>query len=373
MLLGAGLVGLAAAASAQQTSLNSHEVNPDHSVTFRYYAPTAKIVTVGLDYTHKDSPMAKGTDGTWTLTTGPLAPELHVYSFKVDEVGLLDPLNQAVEVSMAFFRANIVVVPGAPEPWDFNDVPHGTVHHHVYTTKAVAGLNDNAEDYYVYTPPGYDPAGAKTYPVLYLLHGWAQIAESWVNIGQANLILDNLIAEGRAVPMIIVMPLGYGNAAFVTNGFGGWNDEAQIADNLDRYSKALLTEIKPQVEAAYKVSLRREDRAIAGLSMGGGESLVIGLNHPDLFGAVGGFSSAVVYKKFEPEFAQIDPKLAPSILWVSCGTSDDLIAPNRGFVAWLKSKGFEPTAIETAGIHNWPVWRDNLVHFAPLLFKPAAK
>ncbi|HZZ19194.1 MAG TPA: alpha/beta hydrolase-fold protein, partial [Opitutaceae bacterium] len=239
MLLGAGIAALAATASAQQPSYNSHEVNPDHSVTFRYYAPTAKLVTVGLDYTHSDSPMAKGTDGTWTLTTGPLAPELHVYSFKVDGTGLLDPLNQSVEVSMAFFRANTVLVPGAPQPWDFKDVPHGTVHHHVYETKAVTGLPGNAEDYYVYTPPGYDAAAAKSYPVLYLLHGWAQIAESWVNIGQANLILDNLIAEGRAVPMVVVMPLGYGNASFVTNGFGSWNDEALIADNLDRYSKAL--------------------------------------------------------------------------------------------------------------------------------------
>jgi enterochelin esterase family protein len=171
--------------------------------------------------------------------------------------------------------------------------------------------------------------------------------------------------------MVVVMPLGYGNETFVTSGFDVWNDEAKIADNLGRYSKALLTEIKPQVEAAYRVSLKREDTAIAGLSMGGGESLVIGLDHPDTFGAVGGFSSAVVYKVLDPEFPNIDPKNPPSLLWVACGTSDALIPSHRAFIAWLKAKGYSPTAIETPGIHNWPVWRDDLVHFAPLLFQPA--
>jgi enterochelin esterase family protein len=172
--------------------------------------------------------------------------------------------------------------------------------------------------------------------------------------------------------MVVVMPLGYGNAGFIYGGFGVWNDEAKIADNLSRYSHALLTEIKPQVEAAYRVSTRREDRAIAGLSMGGGESLVIGLNHHDLFGAVGGFSSAIDYRQFEPEFAQVDPKNPPRVLWVACGASDDLITTHRRFVTWLKNKGFNPIATETPGIHNWPVWRDNLVHFAPLLFRSAA-
>jgi enterochelin esterase family protein len=324
-----------------------------------------------MDYMHNEVPMTKAADGIWTLTTAPLAPELHVYGFKADGTGVLDPFNQSVEIGAAFFRANTVLVPGAPQPWDFRAVPHGVVHHHVYASAAITGLTENAEDFYVYTPPGYDPAAKKPYPVLYLLHGWGQVAESWVNIGNANLILDNLIAEGRAVPMVVVMPLGYGNETFVTSGFDVWNDEAKIADNLGRYSKALLTEIKPQVEAAYRVSLKREDTAIAGLSMGGGESLVIGLDHPDTFGAVGGFSSAVVYKVLDPEFPNIDPKNPPSLLWVACGTSDALIPSHRAFIAWLKAKGYSPTAIETPGIHNWPVWRDDLVHFAPLLFQPA--
>jgi enterochelin esterase-like enzyme len=168
--------------------------------------------------------------------------------------------------------------------------------------------------------------------------------------------------------MIVVMPLGYGYLDFVTLGFGQWSSEANVARNMQLFSAALLTEIIPQVEAGYRVSARREDRAIAGLSMGGGQSLVIGLNHPDLFAWVGGFSSAVVYKEYDGVFPGLDPKAAPKLLWVACGADDTLVADNRKFEAWLSSRGMKPTVIETPGIHNWPVWRDNLVHFAPLLF-----
>jgi enterochelin esterase family protein len=209
-------------------------------------------------------------------------------------------------------------VPGAPQLWDVRDVPHGVVHHHVYKSSAIEGLPVGMEDYYVYTPPGYDAAAAKLYPVLYLLHGWSAVAESWLHDGQANLILDNLIAQGQAVPMIVVMPLGYGDLSFVTGGFGQWNDEAKIGNNLQRFGNALLSEIVPQVESGYRVSARREDRAIAGLSMGGGESLVIGLNHPDTFAWIGGFSSAVMYGHFDGVFPNLDPKIPLKLLWVSC-------------------------------------------------------
>ena len=362
-----GLLGCAA--RAQQPDLNSHEVNADRSVTFRYYAPTAQKVTLGLDYDHHPIPLVKGSDGVWTYTTGPLAPALHMYGLQVDGTGVLDPLNPAVDPNLAF-RTNEVTVPGAsPQLWDLTDVVHGVLHHHVYRSAAIVGLPGGTEDYYVYTPPGYDPASARRYPVLYLLHGWSSLADSWSHEGKANLVLDNLVAQGRAVPMVVVMPMGYGDMGFVTGGFGQWNDEAKIGRNLYLFSRALLTEIVPQVEASYRVSVRREDRAIAGLSMGGGESLIIGLGHPDLFGWVGGFSSATLYADFGKVLPGLDPAKAPRLLWVACGSEDDLIAPNRRFVAWLRQRGFNPAAIETPGIHNWPVWRDNLVNFAPLLFR----
>ncbi len=364
-----GLLALPLAATAQQPALNSHEVNADGSVTFRYYAPTAQKVTVSLDYDHNHlMPLAKGADGIWTLTTPALEPALHAYALEVDGTAILDPRNPQVDPGYAFLT-NEVAVTGAPQLWDALNVPHGVIHHHAYKSVAIQGLPGDLEDYYVYTPPGYDAASAKPYPVLYLLHGWSATSGSWMREGQANLILDNLIAQGRAVPMIVVMPLGYGDLSFVTGGFGQWNDEAKIGNNLQRFSGALLSEIKPQVEKGYRVSSRREDRAIAGLSMGGGESLLIGLDHTDLFGWVGGFSSAVAYLHLDGLIPNLDARVQPKLLWVACGTEDELIKPNRLFVAWLRTKGLAPVAIETPGIHNWPTWRDNLVHFAPLLFR----
>jgi len=363
------LVTLCSPLAAQQPLLKSHEVNPDRSVTFRYYAPTAKTVTIELDYNHAKIPFAKGADGVWTLTTGPLAPELHFYAFQVDSTHGLDPLNSGVDPNVIYLT-NEVSVPGAtPQPWDVTDVPHGVVHHHVYRTGVIAGLPNGDEDYYVYTPPGYDPAGTKRYPVLYLLHGWSSNAEAWPHDGQANLILDNLFAQGRTLPMIVVMPLGYGDFTFVTGGFNQVVTKGKLVANSERFGEALLTEIIPQVEASYRVSARREDRAIAGLSMGGDQSLTIGLNHPEAFGWVGGFSAAVIYDASDEVMAHIDPANPPKLLWIGCGTSDDLIGANRKFVAWLSAKGFKPTAVETPGIHNWPVWRSNLVAFAPLLFR----
>jgi enterochelin esterase family protein len=367
----AALLCACATAGAQQPNLNSHEVNPDQSVTFRCYAPAAQKVTVTLDYDHHEIAMARGTDGVWSLTTGPLRPELHMYAFAVDGTAIMDPLNPSVDTGL-IFRTNTVWVSGAPQPWDLADVPHGVVHHHVYHSAAIAGLPNGAEDYYVYTPPGYDGAGTTRYPVLYLLHGWSAVADAWITGGQANRIMDNLIAQGRAVPMVVVMPLGYGDWGFVAGGFSQLKDESNLSNNLNRFSTALLKEIIPLVESAYRVSTTRDDRAIAGLSMGGGQSLVIGLNHPHMFGWVGSFSGAVLYSDYSGPLPNLgDNGPLPRLLWVSCGTGDSLIADNRRFVAWLKSKGVQPTAVETPGIHNWPVWRDNLVAFAPLLFKPA--
>jgi enterochelin esterase-like enzyme len=365
-------LALAPAATAQQPMLNSHEVNADGSVTLRLYAPTATKVTVQWDYDHAHLvALAKGADGVWTTTSSPLQPALHAYALEVDGTPVLDPLNSAVDPSYVF-QENEVTVPGPPQPWDVGGVPHGVVHHHAYVSASITGLPDGIEDYYVYTPPGYDAAGGKAYPVLYLLHGWSAESNSWTHSGKANFILDNLIAQGKAVPMIIVMPLCYGDIGFVTHGFDVWSDMAKVSNNLRRFSDALLTEIKPQVESAYRVSARRGDRAIAGLSMGGLESLAMGLNHPDMFGWVGGFSPAVVDDHYDNTFPALDPKAAPRLLWIACGTSDDLIKPFRNFATWLGTRGMHATVVETAGIHNWPVWRDDLVKFAPLLFRDGA-
>lgn len=361
-----GLLAAPLIAAAQQPALRSHEIHPDGSVTFRLYAPTATAVTVGIDY-DRPLPMTRGSAGVWTFTTPPLEPALHMYGFTSDGTAILDPLNPAVDPCLRLLT-NEVTVPGSPQIWDVADVPHGVIHKHLYHTGVIRGLPAGAETYYVYTPPGYDPGAGRTYPVLYLLHGWTHVAESWVHCGQANLILDNLAAQGRIVPMIVVMPLNYGDMDFVL-GEDQWDDPSKVARNVDLFRAALLSEIIPRVEAGYHASRRREDRALAGLSMGGGQSLVIGLNDPALFGWVGGFSAYVGYRDLDAAFPGMSPRAAPALLWVSCATSDGGFPAFQRYVAWLKAKGMSPLAVETPGVHNWAVWRDNLSHFAPLLFR----
>jgi enterochelin esterase family protein len=263
-----------------------------------------------------------------------------------------------------------VTVPGVtPQLWQALDVPHGVVHHHYYTSKVVLGLPEGQSDYFVYTPPGFDAKSKKHYPVLYLLHGWSDLANGWTEVGEANFILDNLIAQGKAKPMLVVMPLGYGDMKFVENGEVNWRDSTAVNRNVSLFTQALFTEIMPQVESTYHASKKREERAITGLSMGGLESLTIGLTHPDQFAWVGGFSS-VIGRHENEGFASLTGNSANlRLLWIACGTEDDLIKQNREFVAWLKSKNVPLVAVETPGMHTWMVWRNNLGNFVPLLFQ----
>jgi enterochelin esterase-like enzyme len=353
----------------ETASLKSTEVHPDGSITFRYKDPGATKVLLHVDGMNNPLSMEKGADGVWNTVSPPLAPQIYGYGFEVDGRSQLDPKNPAIAPNLLYL-SNLVTVPGStPQLWEARDVPHGTVHRHFYTSKVTAGLADGQSEYYVYTPPQYNSKQSKTYPVLYLLHGWSDLANGWIAVGQANFILDNLIAQGKAQPMVVVMPLGYGDIKFVTGGGEGWNDDSAVNRNGSLFRQALLTEVLPQVESNYRVSKKREDRAITGLSMGGLESLAIGLMHSEKFAWVGGFSSAVGHSE-DKQLAALNARTADlRLLWISCGTEDDLITPNRAFIAWLKSRSFPVTAIETPGMHNWLVWRDNLAHFAPLLFQ----
>jgi enterochelin esterase family protein len=361
---------LAVLADGQETeSFKSNEVHADGSITFRYKDPAAGKVLLRLDGLKDPLAMQKNTEGVWSVVTPPLAPEIYGYAFEVDGQPRLDPKNLMVKPNLIYL-GNSVSVPGnTPQLWEARNVPHGVVHHHFYTSKVVSGLVDGQSEYYVYTPPNYDPKNKRRYPVLYLLHGWSDLANGWTEIGQANFILDSLLAEGKVKPMLVVMPLGYGDMKFVNSGYEVWDDDAVIDHNVDLFSQALLTEILPQVESEYRASKNRNDRAITGLSMGGLESLTIGMTHPEQFGWVGGFSSALGHGE-EKQLAALNGKTANlHLLWIACGTEDDLITPNRKFIAWLKSKDVPVTAIETPGMHDWMVWRDNLAHFAQLLFQ----
>ena len=344
----------------------SPEVHADRTVTFRFRDPNAKEVMLNLEGA-KPEPMQKDDQGVWSIATAPLEPDYYGYSFVADGVSLTDPSNYLMKTNL-LSQSNMVHVPGPPgTPWETNDVPHGVVHHYFYHS-AVVG---DDRDYFVYTPPAYDPAADKRYPVLYLLHGYSDGADGWTAVGRANFILDNLIAQGKAKPMIVVMPLGYGAPEILRRGPGAFRDPSLPRRNMDKFGEALLTEVMPQVEQAYHVISDRNARAIAGLSMGGAESLYVGLNHLDHFAWVGSFSAGGLGDDYASEFPSLDSKANDQlhVLWIACGTEDRLIGPNRKFREWLTSKGVKHTDIETPGMHTWMVWRRNLANLAPLLFQ----
>jgi len=364
-------------ASAQQTKpatqprqmppLVTPEVHPDNSVTFRFRAPNAQDVKLAREGTDPVA-MQKDDQGVWSVTTTPLPPDYYGYSYSVDGVRNLDPYNHLM-VPNLITPGNAVHVPGpASLPWEMNDVPHGEIHHHFY--KSVAA--EDERDFYVYTPPGYNPSAKLTYPVLYLLHGFSDDASGWTAVGHANVIFDNLIAQGKVKPMIVVMPLGYGTLEVIRLGWGGTSNHPDVHErNLVKFREALLTEVIPKVESEYRVAKDRNSRAIAGLSMGGHESLFTGLNNLDKFAWIGAFSSGGLPDAFEKDFPGLDARANQQIrlLWIACGTEDHLITVNRNLREWLKSKGVQHTDIETPGMHTWMVWRRNLAEFAGLLFR----
>ncbi len=359
---------LAAAAPAQTPPppLTSPEVDSGNRVTFRFRALNDKEVAVSLEGVPKPLPMQKDDQGVWSVTTDPLAPDYYGYSIVADGVGMFDPSNHAIKPNF-LYRASEVHVPGPPSlSWEIGAVPHGEIHHHFYKS----GVVGDDRDFFVYTPPGYNPRKKQKYPVLYLLHGFSDDASAWTAVGRANLILDNLIAQGKAKPMIIVMPLGYGAPEVLTPSSGVFRDRAITQRNFDKFGEALLTEVIPRVEAAYSVIKDRNSRAIAGLSMGGAESLLTGLNNLNQFSWIGAFSSGGISEDFDKEFPDLDSKSAQQLrlLWIACGTDDGLTDVNRKIRAWLASKNIKHVDIETPGAHTWMVWRRNLTDFTPLLF-----
>jgi enterochelin esterase family protein len=346
--------------------LATPEVHSDNSVTFRFRAPSAQEVKLAREGTEQAA-MQKDDSGIWTVTTTPLSPDYYGYSIIVDGTRSIDPYNHLLKPNL-LNNETMVHVPGPPSlPWESNDVPHGEIHHHFYHS-AVA--NDD-RDYYVYTPPGYNPAAKNVYPALYLLHGYSDDASGWTAVGRANVILDNLIAQGKAKPMIVVMPLGYGTMEVIRLGWGAWSHTDVRDENFSKFREALLTELVPQVESEYHVVKDRDWRAIAGLSMGGSESLLTGLNNLDKFAWIGAFSSGGIPDEFEKDFPNLDSRANQQLrlLWIACGTEDRLITVNRNLRQWLGSKGIQHTDIETPGMHTWMVWRRNLAEFAPLLFR----
>jgi enterochelin esterase family protein len=346
-----------------QPAYVSPEVNPDGHVTFRLKAPKAQAVAVkGLRHL-PPQPMTKDDKGLWSVTVGPLTPDLYSYTFDVDGAIFTDPANRRMKEWLA--EESLVEVPGNPPlPLALQAIPHGAIHRHVFTSHTRGG----EVALQVYTPPGFDAKAAATYPVVYLLHGFGDEETAWLAVGRANNIADSLIARKRMGPAIIVMTNGHPVPIPVTRApdYG--------PDNTAAMERELLQEVMPFIEASYPVRRAAADRAIVGLSMGGGQSLSTGLGHPDLFGWVGGFSSGVPSDDLDRRFpvqAAAGPKKtgAAQFLWVGVGKEDFLLESNKNFHTWLETKQVPHEWHLTDGGHEWPVWRSYLEEFLQKIFR----
>lgn len=337
-------------------AVRSPEIQPDRTVIFRLAAPRASEVTVNGQWANGRAAMQRGSNGVWSVTMGPVAPGIYEYSFSVDGLNMIDPGNPAIK-PMREPRTSILHIPGEPpQIFDFQAVPHGTVRHHAYWSRPLGRLRELV----VYTPPDYDK-NRSSYPTLYLQHGMGDNQATWTVHGKAHWILDNLVAQKKAKPMVMVMMDGH-----AATSLGGG-----LTNNTALFERDLLEEVLPFVETHYRVRKDAASRALTGLSMGGGQALTIGLNHTDTFGWVAGFSSATPSREAiqatleKPELTNRRLKL----LWIACGRSDFLLKMNQDFVALLESRNVRHEWVLTEGGHTWPVWRGYLAELAPRLFR----
>jgi enterochelin esterase family protein len=270
------------------SSIISPEIHPDEKVTFRYHAPSAKEVKLTAQFEKAPMLMTKDATGTWSLTVGPVKPDMYPYNFVVDGIQVADPKNSAIFPNEGFQNSLVEITGDKPLVHTMQDVPHGTLAYRHYISKELGN-----RPVIIYTPPGYETNQAKKYPVLYLLHGTTDTEETWTKVGRANVILDNLIAQGNAQPMIIVMP--YGRAyPRISKGSGSLRNW----ENLQEFKKDFLNNLLPFVEQNYRIKEDKENHAIAGFSGGGGESLYLGLNNPELFSWVCGFAPGMLKEEF---------------------------------------------------------------------------
>jgi enterochelin esterase family protein len=379
----------------QPPAVVSPEVTSERRVTFRILAPNAQKVELR---TPGDIPgiggrggtplqFVKNAEGVWEATTNAIPAGAYRYVFAVDGVTVADSRNPVTSQTNTTVYS-LAVVPGS-DVFDTKNVPHGAVASVYYNSTTLGGLRRA----HVYTPPGYE-AGRDKYPVFYLLHGAGDVDDSWTSVGRAGFILDNLIASGKAKPMIVVMPAGHVNGAGAAIGAPPQAPPAAGAPaRPDPFVGDFVNDLMPFVEKTYRVQTDRASRAIAGLSMGGSQTLNIAIPHLDKFAYVGVFSSGILggggrgrgaapaAGTPEPPFgeawekanlASLDnaaTKKGLRVLWFSTGKEDGLIGTTRNTVDLLKKHGFAPVFLESEGGHTWLNWRDYLSQFAPQLFQ----
>jgi enterochelin esterase family protein len=344
----------------------SPQLNADRTVTFRLFAPKAsEVLLMGspgiLEVIKTPAPLTKDDKGVWSVTVGPLPAGFYTYGYAIDGgLRMPDPSNPNLELRR-WGPTSLFIVPG-PEKAVFEErpVPHGTVHVNFYESKNLG----SSRMVYVYTPPGYE-AGKDKYPVLYLLHGNGQIEASWTWTGKANVIMDNLIADGKAKPMIVVMPYGHVQREIKPSPPPA---PGSAAGDSQAIEKELITAVKPLVESKYRVLTDREHRAIGGLSMGAAQSLSIGLHNLDSFAYIAAFSgggNAAEWQKTDS--ALLNKKL--KVLWLGCGTEDAAFKGVKAMDDLLTGKDVKHVFNPSGGGHSWPNWQVYLSKYAPLLFR----
>jgi len=341
-------------ANAQRApTLNSPEVNTDHSITFRFYSRTAQKVTLRGEFLKGPVSMAKDTSGIWSITVPPVKPDIYPYSFMVDSVELADPNNSYIFANERFKRS-IVDIPGdEPLIHSLQNVPHGKISYQYYKSTTLG----TTRQLLVYTPPGFNANAKKKYPVLYLIHGGSDTEETWTKVGHANLIADNLIAKGLAVPMIIVMPY------------------ANVRPNpMPDFTKDVVKDIIPFIESNYPVLTDSKDRAVAGFSVGGGQTLNIGLTNTDKFAYICSYAPYTATEEFQKNFTDWKPDAAAmnkqlKLFTISVGTEDFLYESVQKNLAMFAEKKIHVKPYIVSGGHTWMNCKQYLATTLQEIFK----
>ncbi len=349
----------------QQRLVKSPEIGPDRRVTFRLRAPKATEVELTGEFMHGSKPLVKDAGGVWSFTSDPLPSEIYGYNLTIDGIKTIDPGNAEVKTgSTAATIQSLLEVPGESSAfYDARPVPHGEIRTEWYESKSLQTIRRVT----IYTPPGYDASGHTRYPTLYLLHGANADETAWTKLGHVNLILDNLIAEKKIRPFIVVMPFGYGKPP------GSEPFNGSFVSISDTFSKDLLGDVIPYVENRFSVYKDRDHRALAGLSMGGFESLTIGLNHLEIFSYVAGFSAAIRPADFAKDFGAFTANPQESnqklhLLWLGVGREDGLFTATDSFAKYLDAAHINNSYQTSEGAHTLIVWRRYLRDFSPLIF-----
>src|SRR6188768_3989983 len=345
-------------------AFESAEVHKDNKITFRYFSVNAKEVKVSTQLASGTQPMTKGENGLWSVTLGPVKPDMYPYCFLVDGIQVADPRNTSIFPNEGFQNSIVEITGSTPLVHTVQNVPHGTLSYRYYYSPELG-----TRPVLIYTPPGYETDTKTKYPALYLLHGTTDTEETWTKVGRANIILDNLIAQGKSKPMIIVMPYGraYPTISKSSGSLRNW-------DNLQEFKKDFIHNLIPFVEQNYRVKADKDNRAIAGFSGGGGETLFLGLNNPELSAWICGFAPGMLKEEFERNnagafTAPANTNQRLKLFWIGVGKEDMLYKVIAEYLTVLDEKGIKHETFISDGGHTWMNCKLYLATIAQKLFK----